>query len=52
MSRYRYWVNVHDSARNAEGQLAIARRVFNAMEARGWPVMLSFGTQGNLAVYP
>src|SRR5258707_1661616 len=39
VSRYRYWVNVEDSAR----QLAIAQRVFDAVKAEGWPAMLSFG---------
>ncbi|HUD36152.1 MAG TPA: hypothetical protein VMR14_04590 [Streptosporangiaceae bacterium] len=52
MSRYRYWVNVHDSARNSERQLAIAQRVFDPAAAQGWPVMLSFGVQGHIAVYP
>lgn len=52
VSRYRYWVNVHDSARNSERQLEIARRVFEAAKAQDWPVMLSFGVQGHVAVYP
>ncbi len=51
-SRYRSRVNVHDTARNAERQLAIARRVFDAVKAEGWPTMLSFCTQGNIALYP
>lgn len=52
VSRYRYWVSVQDSARDAERQLAIAQQVFNALKAEGWPVMLSFDLQGSLAVYP
>ena len=52
VSRYRYWVSVEDSARDQQRQLAIAQRVFDAVKAEGWPTMLSFGLQGNLAVYP
>ena len=36
VSRHRYWMNIHDLARDAEHQLAIPRRVFNAMAAEGW----------------
>jgi hypothetical protein len=35
VSRYRYWVNVEDSARDQQRQLAIAQRVFDAVKARG-----------------
>ncbi|HWF81603.1 MAG TPA: hypothetical protein VN695_13555 [Streptosporangiaceae bacterium] len=52
VTRYTYWVSIHDSARNADCQLATAQRVFEAVKARGWPAMLSYGTQGNLALYP
>jgi hypothetical protein len=52
VSRYRYWVSVHDSARNSGRQLAVAQRVFDAAKAQGWPVMLSFGVQGHIAVCP
>lgn len=52
VSQYRYWVSVEDSARDEDRQLAIARRVFDAAKAEGWPAMLSFDLQGNLAVYP
>ncbi len=52
VSRYRYWVNVEDSARDQQRQLEIAQRVFDAVKAAGWPAMLSFGLQGHLAVYP
>jgi len=52
VSRYRYWINVHDSARNSERQLTIARQIFDAARDQGWPAMLSFGTQGNIAIYP
>jgi hypothetical protein len=52
VSRYRCWVSVEDSARDAERQLAIAQQVFDALKAEGWPVMLSFDLQGSLAVYP
>ena len=52
VSRYSYWISVHDSARNTDRQLAIARRVFDAMKAQGWPAMLSYGLQGNIALYP
>jgi hypothetical protein len=51
-SRYRYWISVRDSARDEERQLAVARKVFDAVKAEGWPVMLSYGLQGNLAIYP
>jgi hypothetical protein len=52
VTRYTYWVSIHDSARNADCQLATAQRVFEAAKARGWPAMLSYGAQGNLALYP
>ena len=52
VSQYRYWVNIHDSARDENRQLAIARRVFDAVVAEGWSALLSFGLQGNLAVHP
>jgi hypothetical protein len=52
VTRYRYWVNIRDTVRNTERQLVIARRVFDAVTAGGWPAMLSYGTQGNLAIYP
>ena len=52
VSQYRYWVNIEDSARDEGRQLAIARRMFDAVTAEGWPAMLSFGLQGNLAIYP
>jgi len=52
VSRYRYWINIRDSARNSERQLAVARQVFDAARAQGWPAMLSFGTQGNIAIDP
>jgi hypothetical protein len=52
VTRYRYWANIHDTTRNIERQLAIARRVFDAVTAEGWPAMLSYGTQGQLAIYP
>jgi hypothetical protein len=40
------------ASRGEEGQLAIAQRVFDAAKAQGWPAMLSFSLQGNIAVYP
>ena len=49
VSRYQYWVSVKDSGRNEERQLAVAERVFDAVRASGWPAMLSYGLQGNLA---
>lgn len=52
VSRYRYWVSVEDSDRDEERQLAVARKVFDAVKAAGWPSMLSYGLQGNLATYP
>lgn len=52
VSRYRYWVSVEDSGRDEERQLAIASRIFHAMQSEGWPVMLSHGLQGSLAAYP
>lgn len=52
VSRYRYWVSVEDSGRDEERQLAVARKVFDAVKTSGWPAMLSYGLQGNLAVYP
>jgi hypothetical protein len=52
VSRDCFWVSVHDAARDSGRQLAVARRVFDAAKAQGWPVMLSFGLQGHVAVYP
>jgi hypothetical protein len=46
------WVSVEDSARDEESQLEVARWVFGAMMAQGWPVMLSYELQGSLAAYP
>ena len=52
VSRYRYWINVHDGARDERRQLAVAQQIFDAVKAQAWPVMLSFNLQGNIAVYP
>jgi len=52
VTQYRYWISVHDSASNEQRQLATAKRIFNALKARGWPVMLSFNLQGHIAVHP
>ena len=52
VSRYQYWVSVEDSARDEQRQLEIARRVFEAVTAEGWPAMLSLGLQGNVVIYP
>jgi hypothetical protein len=52
VSRYRYWVSVQDSARDEIRQLVIARRVFDAIKASGWPVLLSYGLQGSQASHP
>jgi hypothetical protein len=52
VSRYRYWVSVRDSDRDEERQLAVARKVFEAVKAAGWPALLSYGLQGSLATYP
>jgi hypothetical protein len=52
VSRYRYWISVRDSARDEVRQLAVARKVFDAVKAAGWPAMLSYGLQGHIAVYP
>lgn len=52
VSRYRFWISVEDSARDEERQLAVAQRVFDAMKAHGWSVMLSFDLQDSIAVYP
>jgi hypothetical protein len=52
VSRYHYWINVHDAARNTERQLAIASQIFDAASAQGWAAMLSYGTQGNIAMCP
>jgi hypothetical protein len=52
VSRYRYWINVHDSARDEQRQLAVAQQIFHAMKAQAWPVMLSHNLQGNIATYP
>ncbi len=51
-SRYRYRISIRDSARDEQRQLAAAQRIFNAMKARGWPAMLSYNLQGNIAIYP
>lgn len=52
VSRYRYWVSVQDSGREEERQATVASRVFDAVKAKGWPAMLSYGLQGSLAIYP
>lgn len=52
VSRDRYWINVHDAARDKERQLAIAQRVFNAMKAQVWPTKLSFNPQHTITAYP
>jgi hypothetical protein len=52
VSRYRYWVSVQDSARDEGRQLAVAQRVFDAVKAAGWPVLLSHGLQGTGATHP
>lgn len=52
MTRYHYWISVHDSARDEQRQLAIAQRIFDAVKAQTWPVMLSFNLQDSVAVYP
>jgi hypothetical protein len=52
VTRYRYWVNVHDSARNEQDQFVVAERIFDAVKARGWPAMLSFNLQGHIALHP
>lgn len=35
VTRFTYWVNVRDSARNTERQLAAGRRVFDTSRAEG-----------------
>jgi hypothetical protein len=40
-TQYRYWVNVHDTDRDADRQLAVARRVFEVARAAGWPALLA-----------
>lgn len=52
VSRYRYWISVRDSGRDEGRQLAVARKVFDVVKAAGWPAMLSYGLQGNIAIYP
>jgi hypothetical protein len=52
VTRYRYWISVHDSARDEQRQLATAQRIFDAVKAQTWPVMLSFNLQGNIDRYP
>ena len=43
---------MQDSTRDETRQLAIARRIFDAIKATGWPVLLSYGLQGSLATHP
>jgi hypothetical protein len=52
VSRYRYWINVHDATRDEQRQLAVAQQIFDAVKAQTWPFMLTFNLQGSLAVYP
>jgi hypothetical protein len=52
VSRYRYWISVRDSARDEGRQLAVARKIFDAVKSAGWPAMLSYGLQGSLTIYP
>lgn len=50
--RYRYWISVHDSERDEQRQLTIARRIFDAMKARTWEAMLSHNLQSSIAIHP
>ena len=52
VSRYRYWISVHDAARDERRQLAVAQRISGAVKAQAWSAMLSFNLQGSIAVYP
>lgn len=52
VTRFTYWINIRDTGKDAERQLAIAWRVFRAVKGEGWSAMLSYGTQGHLALYP
>lgn len=52
VSRYQYWVSVEDSSYDEDHQLAIAQRIFDAIKATGWPVLLSYGLQGSIATHP
>jgi hypothetical protein len=51
-SRYRYWVSVHDTQRDEERQLAVARRVFDAATAAGWNSLLTHDLQVLIARHP
>lgn len=51
ISRFACWVNILDTAGDTERQLAVAWRVFRAVKGEGWSAMLSYGTQGHLALY-
>lgn len=42
---------MRDTARNTGRQLAIAWRVFDTARGYGWPAILSYGAQGNIALH-
>jgi hypothetical protein len=52
LSQYRYWVRVHDSERDEQRQLAVARRVFEAARSAGWTTLLTRDLQAVIARNP
>lgn len=50
-TQYRYWVNVHDTNRDADRQLAVARRVFETARAAGWKALLARDLQEKVDSY-
>lgn len=44
-TQYRYWVNVHNTDKDADRQLAVARQVFEVARAAGWSALLAHDLQ-------
>lgn len=50
-TQYRYWVNVHDTDRDANRQLVVARRIFEIARMAGWKALLARDLQQKVAIY-
>jgi hypothetical protein len=51
-SQYRYWVSVHDTERDEQRQILVARRVFDAVRDAGWKALLAHDLQALIARHP
>lgn len=52
LTRYRYQVRIHDTERDQQRQLAVARQVFDAARAAGWQALLVRDLQEVVARHP